>query len=100
MRGIDSGATGDIKVALYVDCDEGVHLLPKEDLESFEDRVHDPFPERKNGRFGATVILYTDNPIGDPTLTRRALQKAKHLIGLERQRRKLAARGALASGGI
>ena len=88
MRKIDSTDVPDeIQIALYYDCDEGLHVLPRADVEFFTDRVYDPFPERKNGRYGATVVLGTSKDwTADPTLERRAIQKAKHLIGLPRQK--------------
>lgn len=72
-------------VAFYLDCDDELHRLPLEDVHKFEDRVFDPHPGRKNGRYGATVVLEDD----DDDVEDRARAHAKHLIGLHKQKVKL-----------
>ena len=79
-------------VAFYLDRDEGVHILPREDVDAFEEKVCNAFPERKDGRFGCLVKVKSDGTESYFDLEDRAVRRAKMLIGLEKQRIKLQAR--------
>ncbi len=81
-----------IEMGFYRDRDEGVHQLDPEVSGHEVERLVNPMPERGDGRYGVFVRVMSDGREDWDAVADRVERRAKELIGLERQRLKLAAR--------
>ena len=90
MIGLSKGEAVDVfDVAFYFDRDEGLWQLPDEDVHKFDEKAFNVFPERKDGRFSCVVKVYASEKDHYKDVEDRAIDRAKMLIGLEKQRIKI-----------
>lgn len=92
MIGLSKGEGKEVDVfdvAFYFDRDEGLSKLPEEDAHKFEEKVFNVFPERKDGRLSCVVKVYASEEDHYTEVEDRAIERAKMLVGLEKQRIKM-----------